>query len=59
MLKFGSLIEAFRDDEWKAKIIEYTVMMCLIAVALLLIFGAVATQIQGDWAAVRDALKVT
>ena len=57
MLKFGSLIEAFHDDERKAKMIEYAVIMCLITVALLLIIGAVATQIEGDWVAIREALK--
>jgi len=59
MLKFGSLIEAFRDDEWKAKMIEYTVIMGLITVASLLIIGAVATQIEGDWAAIREAMKAS
>jgi Flp pilus assembly pilin Flp len=59
MLKFGSIIDVFHDDEWKAKMIEYAVMMCLITVALLLIIGAVATQIEGDWAAIREAMKAT
>ena len=59
MLGFGSFIETFHDDEWKAKMIEYAVMMCLITVALLLIIGAVATQIEGDWAAIREAMKAS
>ena len=59
MLKLGSLVEAFHDDKWKTKMIEYAVMMCLITVALLLIVGAVATQIEGDWAAIRKAMMAT
>ena len=59
MLKFGSIINVFHDDQWKAKMIELAVMMCLITVALLLIIGAVATQIEGDWAAIREAMKAT
>ena len=59
MRKFGSLIKAFRDDESGATMIEYTVLIGLITVALLLIIGAVATQIRGDWVAIREALKVT
>ncbi len=56
MLNFGSIFETFHDDEWKSKMIEYAVMACLITVALMLIIGAVATQIEGDWVAIHDAL---
>lgn len=59
MRKFGSLIKALRDDEGGATMIEYAVLIGLITVALLLIIGAVATQIRGDWAAIGEALKAT
>ncbi len=59
MRKFGSLDKSLRDDECEATIIEYTVLAGLITVAVLLIIGAVATQIEGDWVAILDGLKVT
>lgn len=59
MLKLGLLFEAFHDDEWKEKVIEYAVIICLVIVASLLIIGAVATQIEGDWATIREAIRAT
>lgn len=59
MRKFGSLIKAFRDDEGGATMIEYTVLVGLITVALLVIIGAVAIQLRGDWVDIRNALIAT
>jgi Flp pilus assembly pilin Flp len=47
---------AFRKDETGASMIEYTVLLSLLTIALLLLVAAVAFQIRNDWVNIRDAL---
>jgi len=58
MRKFlGTLVE-FGKDEEGAALIEYTVLLGILLVAVIVTIGLVGTWIQGQWTALNAALPV-
>lgn len=56
MRNLKNRLGAFRKDETGATMIEYTVLLSLITIALLIIIVAIANELRGDWASIRDVL---
>jgi len=56
MLKVFNLLEKFRRDENGAALIEYTVLLGILLVAVIATIGLVGTWINGQWTALDKAL---
>ena len=48
--------ERFRKDEEGAALIEYTVLLGILLVAVVAIIGLVGTRVSGQWTALNTAL---
>jgi len=56
MLKVLMLLEKFRHDDSGAALIEYTVLLGILLVAVIATIGLVGTWINGQWTALDKAL---
>jgi pilus assembly protein Flp/PilA len=52
-----SLVRRFRKDEDGAALVEYTVLLGILLVAVIAIIGAVGLWINGEWSALNTALQ--
>jgi pilus assembly protein Flp/PilA len=51
-----SYVSHFKKDEDGAALIEYTVLLGILLIAVIAIIGAVGTWIHGQWTALNTAL---
>jgi pilus assembly protein Flp/PilA len=51
-----SYVTHFKKDEDGAALIEYTVLLAILVIAVLAIIGAVGTWLRGQWTALNTAL---
>ena len=51
-----SYVSRFKKDEDGAALIEYTVLLGILLIAVIAIIGAVGTWIHGQWTALNTAL---
>ena len=58
MRKFLGTLVKFGKDEEGAALIEYTVLLGILLVAVIVTIGLVGTWIQGQWTALNSALPV-
>ncbi|BCH25187.1 Flp family type IVb pilin [Mesorhizobium sp. L-8-3] len=56
MNKLMTIARQFRDDENGAAMIEYTILLGIIAVAVITSIGLVATWVTGQWSTLAAAL---
>jgi len=56
MLKVFSLLEKFRRDEDGAALIEYTVLLGILLVAVIVTIGLVGTWVSGQWTTLQTSL---
>jgi pilus assembly protein Flp/PilA len=56
MLKAWNLIQKLRRDEHGAALIEYTVLLGILLVAVIATIGLVGTWIHGQWTTLQAAL---
>jgi pilus assembly protein Flp/PilA len=56
MSKILAFIETFRKDEDGAALVEYTVLLGILLVAVILTIVAVGKWINGEWTALNAAL---
>ncbi len=56
MRKLVKLADKFRKDEDGAALIEYTVLLGILIVAVITIIGAVGTWISGKWSALSTGV---
>ncbi len=49
-------LEKFRSDEGGAALVEYTVLLGILLVAVFLTIDLVATWVSGSWTALNNAL---
>ena len=56
MLKVLNLLEKFRRDEGGAALIEYTVLLGILLVAVIATIGLVGTWINGQWTTLQGQL---
>jgi pilus assembly protein Flp/PilA len=56
MSKVLAFIETFRKDEDGAALVEYTVLLGILLVAVILTIIAVGKWINGEWTALNNAL---
>lgn len=56
MSKAWSVIRKLRHDEHGAALIEYTVLLGILIVAVIATIGLVGTWIAGQWSALQAAL---
>ena len=59
MRRISNLLKSFWDDQDGAAMIEYTVLISLITIALIVVIGLVATQLLGNWNTLLTALGGT
>ena len=57
MRKLMKLADSFRKDEDGAALIEYTVLLGILVVAVIAIIGAVGTWVNGQWASLSTSLN--
>jgi pilus assembly protein Flp/PilA len=57
MSKVWSLVRRFGKDEEGASLIEYTVLIAILVVAVIATIGLVGTWISGKWTALQSALS--
>jgi pilus assembly protein Flp/PilA len=51
-----SYVSHFKKDEDGAALIEYTVLLGILLIAVIAVIGAVGTWINGEWTALNKAL---
>lgn len=56
MRKSLKMLSKFRADENGAALIEYTVLLAILLVAVIVTIGLVGTWISGQWTALNGAL---
>jgi pilus assembly protein Flp/PilA len=56
MLKTWNLVQKLRHDEQGAALIEYTVLLGILLVAVIATIGLVGTWIAGQWSTLQAAL---
>ena len=56
MRSIVNLIKQLKTDEDGAPLIEYTVLLAILLVAVIIIIGAVGRWINGQWAALNNAI---
>ena len=56
MRSIGNFIKQLKRDEDGASLIEYTVLLAILLIAVIGIITAVGTWINGKWAALNSAL---
>ncbi len=56
MSKASQLIRKFKQDEEGAALIEYTVLLGILLVGVIVIIGTVGTWISGQWTALNTNL---
>jgi pilus assembly protein Flp/PilA len=56
MLKNWNLVQKLRHDEQGAALIEYTVLLGILLVAVIATIGLVGTWIAGQWSTLQAAL---
>ena len=56
MRSIVNLIKQLKNDEDGAPLIEYTVLLAILLVAVITIIGAVGGWINGRWAALNNAI---
>ena len=56
MSKAWNLVQRLRRDEQGAALIEYTVLLGILLVAVIATIGLVGTWINGQWTALHNAL---
>ena len=56
MLKASKLLKRLRQDEEGAALIEYTVLLGVLIVAVIATIGLVGTWVSGQWTALQGAL---
>jgi pilus assembly protein Flp/PilA len=56
MLKTLALVRQLKDDEDGAALIEYTVLLGILLVAVIVTIGLVGTWINGQWTNLNAAL---
>ena len=56
MSKAWNLVQRLRRDEQGAALIEYTVLLGILLVAVIATIGLVGTWINGQWTALQTAL---
>jgi pilus assembly protein Flp/PilA len=56
MSKILAFIETFRKDEDGAALVEYTVLLGILLIAVITLIIGVGTWINGKWAALNTAL---
>jgi pilus assembly protein Flp/PilA len=57
MLKARNLIRRLSKDEEGASLIEYTVLLAILLIAVIATIGAVGTWINGRWTALQGQLS--
>ena len=57
MSKFLSNIKRFGKDEEGAALIEYTVLLGILVVAVIVTIGAVGTWVNGQWTALNAGIN--
>jgi pilus assembly protein Flp/PilA len=56
MLSIKALIKRLKSDEDGASLIEYTVLLAIILVAVIAIIGAVGTWVNTTWANLNNSI---
>ncbi|PBB20495.1 Flp family type IVb pilin [Mesorhizobium sp. WSM4313] len=56
MKKLMTMARQFRDDDNGAAMVEYTILLGMITVAVIVSIGIVGTWVTGQWAALAAAL---
>jgi pilus assembly protein Flp/PilA len=56
MRKLVTLVKQLKSDEDGATLLEYTVLLAIILVAVIAIIGAVGTWVNTQWANLNSAL---
>jgi len=57
MRKFFNSFSGFAKDEEGAALIEYTVLLGILVVAVIVTIGAVGSWVNGKWAALNTAIN--
>jgi len=57
MRKYLSSLTKFKQDEEGAALIEYTVLLGILVIAVVGIIGAVGTWVNSKWAALNSSLN--
>jgi pilus assembly protein Flp/PilA len=55
-IQLKSYVSHFKKDEDGAALIEYTVLLGILLIAVIAVIGAVGTWINGEWTALNKAL---
>jgi pilus assembly protein Flp/PilA len=56
MRRLGALVKQLKSDEDGATLLEYTVLLAIILVAVIAIIGAVGQWVNTQWANLNSAL---
>jgi len=55
--KFYNTLKKFQSDEEGAALIEYTVLLGILVVAVIVTIGAVGSWVNGQWSALNTAIN--